>query len=274
MPLAVGKLPGEMIATLHAVRLHDGQAGVARLAKTLTRETFGQLVERKRCDGHGLYEVAATQEERMTMMERYARSVLRMGFKGHVRARQSVTIFGTPDKPPGHPVWKVYYGPRPRSTFYLERLLAERAALYEHAREAGCSLILSPARVASQYDANVAACRLRCLADSLRGLPDDKVRVGISRQDKGGSVVLCGDWFATEAVLGSQGAGYQQTIFTRHAPSLQMRVDEFDSELKWVQEEAGWDPTTSKAKALAEIDAVIKRLDEPPAAGAKSPGGP
>lgn len=261
LPLAVGSLPGQMLQTLHAVQVGGGPEGLEHLGRTLTPEVFDRLVERARGAGLSLYQCAAAQEERMLLMERHARDVLRMGFRGHVRARQSLTVFGTPDKPANHPVWRDYYGDHPRGQYYIDLIRAERLALAEHAGAAGCSLILNPARVVAQYPPAVAAARLKCLAAFLEAMPDDQVRVALdTRPDRGGSTMLVGDWFAAEAVLGSQGAGYFQTIFTRHAPSLQKRVDEFDTEMAWLLEEAGWGPGESRGKALEEVRRIMGGL--------------
>ena len=46
------------------------------------------------------------------------------------------------------------------------------------------------------------------------------------------NVLIVGDWFYCSSVAPSVEGGYRQTIFTRHAPTMQERIEEFDQEFK------------------------------------------
>jgi hypothetical protein len=260
LPVAVGALPGQMLQTLHAIRVEDGPAGMDELRRALTRAVLDRLVEPAREPSRAPYQCAAVQEERSILMERHARDVLRLGYRGRVRQRQAHSAFDIPDKPVSHPAWRERYGPLPRSTYQCELIRAERLALGEHARDAGCSLILNLTRTFDQYGPAVRAARLKVLRAFLASMPDDKVIVAIDPAMAGGSLVQVGDWFAAESVYGTQGAGYRQTIFTRHAPSMQRRVEEFDAELYRLLEEAGVPAGQSRVAAIASIDRVLAEL--------------
>jgi hypothetical protein len=174
-----------------------------------------------------------------------------------VRQRQSLSTFSVPDKPVNHALWKARYGPIPRSTFQCDLLRNERVSLGEHARDAGCWLILDLSRQFDRYDVAVRVSRLKVLRDFLASMPDELVRVGITSIAPGESALIVGDWFYAQSLSGSQGSGYRQTVFTRHAPSIRRRVEDFDLELTDILHAAGIEPEKSRTAAIERIEAVI-----------------
>jgi len=89
----------------------------------------------------------------------------------------------------------------------------------------------------------------------------DKVKVAIHRgMPTGQNITIVGDWFVAEAVSASLGEGYRQTIFTRHAPTVQAKIALFDQELEEILRDEGIDPASSRAAAVADIEKVLKGL--------------
>jgi len=66
-----------------------------------------------------------------------------------------------------------------------------------------------------------------------------------------------GDWFSAESLSGSQWVGYRQTVFARHAPNMQRRIDEFDTYMERLLEDAGVRPIESRRFVLEKIAATI-----------------
>jgi hypothetical protein len=58
------------------------------------------------------------------------------------------------------------------------------------------------------------------------------------------------------AVAAAAGRGYYQTIFTRHAPSIQTRIAEFDEEFKRILGEV--DPKESRQQAIEQIAGMLE----------------
>ena len=105
--------------------------------------------------------------------------------------------------------------------FHCRCLREERYALEQHARVAGCRLMIDPSLNYEKYGPVARIVRLQTFVNCLKQMKDEKVQVAFNeRMDKEGSVTIVGDWFAAESVSSSVGQGYRQTIFTRHAPSM------------------------------------------------------
>jgi hypothetical protein len=86
-------------------------------------------------------------------------------------------------------------------------------------------------------------------------MPRDKIRIAIREgMPKSESLTIVGDWFAAESVSASIGKGYRQTIFTRYAPTVQSKIDEFEEE---VNEVIIKDPSTGNS-----VDYVKNRLEK------------
>ena len=68
-----------------------------------------------------------------------------------------------------------------------------------------------------------------------------------------------GDWFA-ELVSGVIGQGCRQTIFTRHAPSVQGRIDLFDQEFDELLADARWPAGESGSRAVCTLRGLSAEL--------------
>jgi hypothetical protein len=100
------------------------------------------------------------------------------------------------------------------------------------------------------------------LLEFLTSLDDDpKYQVACCLGDGiGESVTILGDWFYAQSVSASLGAGYRQTIFTRHAPSMQTRIDLFDREFADLLTEMGCRPEDSKNEAMKLLEKTVAQI--------------
>ena len=253
LPVAVGAFPGQMIEQLNAIKM---EADVESLRGTLSQMAIKQLVSAAAGPTQALSLCAAEDEDRSQLVTKLARGVWALGGRGRVRQRQSLSTFSVPEKPVNHALWKARYGPNPRSTFQCDLLRNERLSLGEHARDAGCWLILDLSRQFDRYDLAVRISRLKVLRDFLSSMPDELVRVGITSIPPGEAMLIVGDWFHSQS-LSAQGSGYRQTVFTRHAPSIRPRVEDFDLELADILHAGGIEPEKSRRAAIEQIEAVI-----------------
>ena len=55
--------------------------------------------------------------------------------------------------------------------------------------------------------------------------------------------------------------GYQQTIFTRHAPTVESRTELTDRELGELLKVQGIEPYSSRRTAIAELEKLVKEID-------------
>ena len=96
-------------------------------------------------------------------------------------------------------------------------------------------------------------------------MPNEKGTVAINKGiPEGTNITIVGDFFMAEAILAETGKGYQQTIFTRHAPTVQNQMMLFDLELNEILKKQGIKPIDSKQVALNEIRAILNTLNSNP----------
>ncbi len=258
LPVTTGVLPGEMLQQLHALVLSSDDH---ELGRQLALPVFEGLLNRYDNPTLALYQCAELTEDRAMMMARYANDVLEMGARGRVRQKGALSSFHIPDRVITDPVWKRRYGGLSRSTFHCRVQREERLALTAHVREAGCRLIIDPTIGYAEYGPEARVVRLQCLADFLDSMGDDLAQVAIGRHmDEQQSLTIVGDWFAAESVSGAIGQGYRQTIFTRHAPSMQSRIDLFDQEFDGLLADTGWPAEESRSRAVRTLRDLIAEL--------------
>jgi len=169
-----------------------------------------------------------------------------------------LSSFHIPDKIRSHPVWRLRYGSKPKSEFHCRLQRNERIALEQHARKAGCKLIIDPTIPYEPYGPQARRVRLETLLEFLESMPDKLVQVAIhTKMEEAENLIIVGDWFAAEALSGAIGKGYRQTIFTRHAPSMQSRIDLFDQEFDLLLKDNGWSAKNSRLKAIEQLKKII-----------------
>jgi hypothetical protein len=76
--------------------------------------------------------------------------------------------------------------------------------------------------------------------------------------DHGLSNTYVGDWFSAESVSAIVGQGYFQTIFTRHAATIQEKIANFDSEFQELLVDNHTEPQESRVKAMEIIAEQIE----------------
>lgn len=265
LPVAWGMLPDEMLRELHAVVLPDAQEDhELELSRKLTCASVDALLAGYLGEAHVSYETAPLSEDRALLMTRYAKQVQQLGRAATLRQKGGLSSLHIPDLVITHPVWKDRCGDRPKGAYQCRCQRDERLALEHHAREAGFKLIIDPHLAYDTYGPTARRVRLGTLIDFLSST-DNNPKYQVAFYREGGiheSITILGDWFYAESVSASLGAGYRQTIFTRHAPSMQAKIDLFDREFAGLLADRGWKPGESKAHAMK----LLKEI----AAGAES----
>ena len=253
LPVAWGRLPDEMLRELHAVVLPDAEEEhKPELCRNLTREAVDSLLRGYLEEANVLYETAPLSEDRAMLMARYAGEVSQMGKMGVLRQKGGLSSLAIPDVVISHPVWRQRYGDKFKGEFHCRCQRDERLALERHARAAGFKLIVDPGLKYGTFGPKARRARLETLISFLSSIDDDpKYQVAFHRErGTHQSVTILGDWFYAESVSSSLERGFIQTIFTRHAPSMQAKIDLFDREFYGLLDESKWRPEDSKTRAL------------------------
>jgi hypothetical protein len=262
LPLALGNVPGEMIAQLQALTVRPDLSDIEEVLAGVNLE---QVVLSPPQTVNPSVEVADFPEQRTEMVARYANRILDRGRYGQLRQRSRLCVFTVPDEDISHPIWKLRDGDTPRSSFLHQNMREERRALERHVRRAGCSLIMQP--VAEQFNTTGPYsrwARLQVLQEFLKTMPDDKVRIVMTHRPPEGNLILVGDWFLSESLVPRSGQGYRQTLFNSHAPSVYDRVRKFDQEFEELYGASGLGPNESRRVALQQLGEILDSLPAPP----------
>lgn len=264
LPVAVGTLPTEMIRELQGIKL-----GVdpSELSSKLSLKVFDNLLKSYRDASAALYVCAEFHDDRSIMMAKYANDVLMLEETlnrqptGMVRQKGGLSSFHIPDDIITHEAWGKRFGALPKGDYHKKQLREERIALGKHAELAGCRIIVDPSITYDEYGQEARLTRLQTLLEFLKKMPSDKVQIAFNYEmDKEESVTIVGDWFAAVAMSRSSHQGYRQTIFTRHAPSMQTRIDLFDNEFHGLIKQSGWEAESSRENAIADIETIVSDL--------------
>jgi hypothetical protein len=258
LPIAVEELPGEMIQQIHALRLEGNDPET--LSKHLSKEVIEALIERHASSFSALYECADLPKDRARMMTCYADDVFALGVQDVVRQKGALSSFHIPTETVGHPIWRRRYGKAERSEGHYRHQRQERLALQRHAQVAGCKLIINPGLKYEGYGPDARLCRLESLLKFLKEMNDTHCWVAIQEgMDPRISITILGNWFTAESLAGSGGKGYRQTIFTRHAPTIMEKIDNFDAEFDELLAAAGVKPIDSRKAAINILDKEIDK---------------
>ena len=235
------------------------------LEKQLRREVFESLVDRANEESHPLYECAEDNEKRAFLMAKYANSVRDIAGTAIVRQKGALTTFSLPGELEPFTKWQARYN-RKREKPYCKRLLKERQAFGRHVISAGCKLIVNDhLDYIDKWGDGVKHARLSVLLDFLESIPDDSTQVAFTAPDAPlHSWTLVGDWFLAESIAGQMGGGYYQTMFTRHAPTIRQRIEEFEQEFAVLLARDGTTAESSKAVAIERLKKQISALPPHP----------
>ena len=265
VPVAINCEPGEFLYGIQAIQLNT--LDQAELERRLTREALENCLQK--CPvGGTLYECADTTEERAMLLTQYAQAVTLMGSSGVVRQLGGLSSFHIPAEPIGHPVWQLRYGEKHQGDFHRKVLREERLALTVHANKAGCRIVIDPDLTYEYYGGDARRTRLECLLRFLSAKSDQDCEVALYDHGMSESVTIVGDWFAARSISGKMGQGYQQTIFTRHAPTIAKMIVDFDE--RFAHYLNGMDPSRSREAAIERIERRIADLRSTPANRSRS----
>jgi hypothetical protein len=100
-----------------------------------------------------------------------------------------------------------------------------------------------------------------CLLKYLKSDEGKKAEVAINaNMPRTENLTIVGNWFLALTVAAAPGRGYYQTIFTRHAPSLQAKIAEFDEEFLRILSEQNVTLADSRRHAMKEIEKILAQL--------------
>jgi hypothetical protein len=263
LPVAVGVLPGEMIAELHAI----GVERLADLKSRLTEEAFEAVV--LPVNPPALTTAVANHpEERLSLLVEHAERLLGQRRRARLRQRAPLSSFSIPNSDLGDRVWEEFDDDRQRTPFVRELLLRERRAMERLAQDSGCSLILSPEldfprseSAASPSRCRARRVRLEWLGRSLEGMTDDQVKVVFSPAAGEGNWTILGDAVSAESQVSRPGLDWRQTLFVTHPPAVLRALRRFDHDLKIFAPRERTE-TSSRREALRRIAEALRACAE------------
>jgi hypothetical protein len=258
VPIAIGDLPSEMIASLQAISVSPD---LKDLPARLHEIDLERLVLPNPPRPRAMIEIAEWPEKRAEMMVGYAQWVIDLGGCEYVRHLGTTSTFSIPDCDLDDPIWKDRDGTALRSDYYHYIQREERRILERHARGAGCSLIIDPTvTFFNTRGPNARRARLVVLRDFIASMSPDKLRVVMSPKARRGNIVIVGDYFAAESQVPRPG-GYRQTIFNSHPPTVLQETHQFDQEFEELYATKG----VVLEEADARLEAILKDLPHIPA---------
>lgn len=195
-----------------------------------------------------------------------------------VRQSGALTSFHIPDRPISDLAWAKRYGNDRKGENHCRLQREERRALERHAKLYGCRLIIEPRIKFSNNETKhkiMWRARIESLLDFLEKTDAGKkteIVIGETphespedSKDQADSVVktenitIVGNWFFAIAITAKKGRGYNQTIFTRHAPSMHVHIEQFDEQFQTHLDRNRWTLKNCRAKT---IDALRQNLDD------------
>ena len=260
MPVTVEADPPGIIAMVHGAQLKEN---LEDAAKKLTRDRFEWLVcVAARSDRPPLYECAADNRMRARMFADYADGIRGIGFTGCVRQKGALTSFHIPDTHVRGRAWERRWDDGLRDRHYCQRLRNERLALQAHADAEGCRLIINPKALEdAQYSADSRLGRVEQLLAFLQDSENEHTLVVPNREvHREESVTIVGDWFSARSVSIEPGRGYQQTMFTRHAPTVRQEMEEFDEQFAELLQLNDMTEENCRERVIAQLEEMAEGL--------------
>jgi hypothetical protein len=228
------------------------------LAECLQKIDLEKLVVPAPRRPHGIIEVVDESARRAEMIASYAGWVKGLGSYDKVRYKAVLTSFSIPNHDPNDPIWLDLYENSPRSEHEHQLEREERQVLEEHARIAGCRLIIDPTfstiNVTSGLKARKA--RLETLLGFISTMKSNKLEVVISTTARGGNLLIVGDHFFAES-HSPRREGYRQTFFNSHPPTVLQKLHQFDLEFDGLKKASG---SKTLKQVCAELQQIIDGL--------------
>jgi hypothetical protein len=290
LPIVIEELalPTDMIQELQAIKSNlktDNKDELSKiineLSNILSWETINDLLkssfnELKR----PVYECAYYHLERTVMLVEYSKNISNLFRNQPKLFRQSggLSSFHIPNTSPDGEEFKLrYFGGNERVDTLNYWLREERINFEEFAIESGFKIIIDLDLKFEDSKENaftIRKSRLTTLYKFFEALPlaprekGGKFEVIIDQNlDKRRNVIIVGDLFMAESLAGYQGQGLRQTMFTRHAPSINKQIKVFDSRFEELKEKQSGETSVEHAKTeilkrLAEIEIEMKKIEE------------
>jgi hypothetical protein len=254
LPLAIGKLPDEMIAFLQPVTVRED---LSDFNEKLQMDNLEDSIMPKPAKPAGTVSIAEWPETRTDLLVRHANWVIALGKYGPVRHQAVLSSFSIPDKSIDDPVWKAADGHIPQSDYFHHLQLQERRALELHVRQAGGKLIIDPTVELRRQGGEVRRTRLETLSEFLGSLPEDcPLSIIMTPASRSANIIIVGNYFAAEALVWRT-YGYYQTVFHSHPTVVLERIKAFDEKFKLLKEDVG---VLTPPQAKEKIDAILKTL--------------
>ncbi len=265
VPICIGKLPDGMIQMMQAVVFEKLDGNLA--------PKFGQVDFIELVAGAGVHwqppsESASEVEDRALLMERYADEARKFIRHQCVRQAGGFSSFSLPDEAPGHAHWKARWADKPRGEYSATLLRRERRALEAHAKVAGCKLVTNLGLdLDAHYGVGAKHARFSILLDFLENVPaaPGLIQVVLLDNYPPHSLVSVGDWFVAESRAGRFGRGFQQTLFTSHAPTASRTVEYFDHDFRGYLKDQGTSAEDSRDWAIERLRAEVAKMQPHPA---------
>jgi hypothetical protein len=256
IPLTSGVTPGEMLRELHAIEI---RSDIEELRSLLSWAKVDTIVQRYRQGCRALYQCADYSSDRAEMMAAYCDDVISLGYTAIVRQKGGLSSFHIPNRHINHPEWGKRYGGKRDEPDHNRLKRQERIALEKHTRGKGCKLMINPYLTYEYWGPEARLSRLRNLIEFLVSMDDKTCAVAIHpSMTASEGVTILGDWFYAESVASEIGRGYRQTIFSRHAPTILNRIENFDEEFEELLRGAGVREDESRRAAIALMEELIR----------------
>lgn len=267
IPITIDTTPSGIIERIQAISMPqftDRTHFLADAEKKLTG-AINHLIRTRPLQA-ALFECTEDNVRRAELLARYALTVTSIGYYGRIRQKASLTSFHVPDRPPTDAIWKTYYGGDSWHDNRLvhERVRAERLILEEHARNAGCRLIIDSVqrceKVYLKYGPASARAQIQGLLEFLEhGMVQDvQIAVNVDEERKS-SITIIGDWCSSEAISSKEVSNLRQAIFTRNAATVRRQIKDFDDEFDRLLAARNWDAAKSREEAIQYLKEYLER---------------
>jgi hypothetical protein len=259
LPICLDEIPGGMIEGLQKIEWdEDDQVLSKQLSKEFFHFYFENLIDTNEIKP--LFECGLSFTDRTQMIADFSQNAIGMGYHGHVRQKARLSSFQIPDKPISNKIWVERDGEGDPDGNRFRILRRERRWLEKHVDECGCSLIIDPETTKNRRENEIVKIRINILLEFLREIDHPEVKVAIANDLKE-NITLVGNWFGALAVnLSGKEKGFKQTIFTRHAPTVQRFINSFDDEINDLLKEQKVSAEESKNYAINQLEEICDKL--------------
>ncbi len=263
LSLCMGVKPSGMVQTQLPLELpKDPRILPGALKTLLTRQVIADVVTSAQQVSRPTYYCAALADERTERLLAYSDAITRFshGAPHKVRVCGAFTSFSLPSENNSHS-WQSREGGRSaKSAAERAMLTKERRALQQHAHRGGCDIMIDPFISSPDLTTMGRVGRLTELMQFVKSMPEDDIRLVVRVNQTEGNLILLGDWMMAESMSPRPWTGFRHTVFSQHAPSVSLRVHEFDAEFEEIYSHDRCKGATNKADALYKIERSIARI--------------